>query len=70
MSALTVSRDNENIMISFPATINNTYVEQLLDYLKVKTIASTSQVTDEQIVEIADEINQSWWQANKQRFIK
>ena len=70
MSALTVRRENETIMISVPASINNTYVEQLLDYLSVKSIASESQATDEQIIELADEINQSWWQTNKQRFIK
>ena len=70
MSALTVHRENETIMISVPASINNTYVEQLLDYLSVKSIASESQATDEQIIELADEINQSWWQTNKQRFIK
>ena len=70
MSALTVRRENETIMISIPASINNTYVEQLLNYLSVKSIASESQATDEQIIELADEINQSWWQTNKQRFIK
>ena len=70
MSALTVRRENETIMISVPASINSTYMEQLLDYLSVKSIASESQATDEQIIELADEINQSWWQTNKQRFIR
>ena len=70
MSALTVRREDETIMISIPASINNTYIEQLLDYLRVKSIAAESQATEEEIVELASEINQSWWQANKQRFIK
>ena len=70
ISALTVRRENETIMISVPASINSTYMEQLLDYLSVKSIASESQATDEQIIELADEINQSWWQTNKQRFIR
>lgn len=70
MSALTVRRENENIMISIPASINNTYIEQLLDYLRVKSIAAESQATEDEIVELASEINQSWWQTNKQRFIK
>ena len=70
MSALTVSRENETILISIPASINNTYVEQLLDYLKVKSIADESQATDEEIVALANEINQSWWKTNKQHFIK
>ena len=70
MSALTVRRENENILISIPASIYNSFVEQFLDYLSVKSIASESQATDEQIVELANEINQSWWKTNKQRFIK
>ncbi len=70
MSALTVSREDENIMISIPASINNTYIEQLLDYLRVKSIADESQASEEEIVELANEINQSWWQTNQQRFIK
>ena len=70
MSALTVSRENETILISIPASINNTYVEQLLDYLKVKSIADESQATDEEIVALANEINQSSWKTNKQRFVK
>ena len=70
MSALTVRREDETIMISIPASINNTYIEQLLDYLRVKSIAAESQASEEEIVELANEINQSWWQTNKQRFIK
>jgi hypothetical protein len=70
MSALTVRREDETIMITIPASINNTYIEQLLDYLRVKSIAAESQATEEEIVELASEINQSWWQTNKQRFIK
>lgn len=69
MSTLTVRREDETIMISIPASINNTYIEQLLDYLRVKSIAAESQATEEEIVKLANEINQSWWQANKQRFI-
>lgn len=70
MSALTVRREDETIMISIPASINNRYVEQLLDYLRVKAIAAESEASEDEIVELANEINQSWWQTNKQRFIK
>lgn len=70
MSALTVRREDETIMISIPASINSIYVEQLLNYLRVKAIAAESEASEEEIVELANEINQSWWQTNKQRFIK
>jgi hypothetical protein len=70
MDAISVSREDDRILISIPASINNQYVEQLLDYLKVKSIATESQATDEEIVDLANEVNKSWWEANKQRFIK
>lgn len=70
MEAITVSRENERILISIPASIHNEYVEQMLDYLKVKAIASGSQATDDEIVELASEINASWWKANKQNYVK
>jgi len=70
MDAITVSREDERILISIPASINNKYIGQFLDYLKVKAIAAQSQATDEEIVELANEINQSWWKDNKQHFIK
>ena len=70
MNTITVSREEENILISIPASLNNIYVEQLLDYLKVKSIAAQSVATDEEIVAIANDINQSWWQSNKHNFIK
>ncbi len=70
MNTITVSREEENILISIPASLNNIYVEQLLDYLKVKSIAAQSVATDEEIVAIANDINQSWWHSNKHNFIK
>ncbi len=70
MEAISVTRDNERILISIPASINTEYIEQLLDYLKVKAIASHSQATEDEIIGLADEINTSWWKNNKQNFIK
>ncbi len=70
MSAFNISRENETINISVPASINSIYLEELLDYLKVKSIASESEASEDEIVELANEINQSWWKVNKQHFIK
>jgi hypothetical protein len=33
-------------------------------------ISSKSEATEEQILELANDINQSWWQANKSKFIE
>jgi hypothetical protein len=69
MNTLTISRNEDRIDISFPASINNTYLQQLLDYLKVKSIAIESNVTDDQIVKLANKINKDWWIQNKGKFL-
>ncbi len=33
-------------------------------------ISNKSQATEEQIIELADDINKSWWQNNKSKYIQ
>lgn len=42
---------------------------ELLDYLRLKVIRRQSQLTDTEIAELADEINQSGWERIKQEFL-
>lgn len=69
MDNMTIERKADSILITVPASLNIEYLERLVDYLKVKTIASKSQATDQQIEQLAEELNSAWWQQNKHRFI-
>ena len=42
---------------------------ELLDYLRLKVIRRQSQLTEAEIEELADEINQSGWKHIKQEFL-
>ncbi len=63
--------DNE-LLIRIPVTqnLNIDYIQRLLDYFRFISIAGKSQATEEQILEIANDINKSWFQDNKHLFIK
>jgi len=66
-----IQRTQDELIIRFSNTININidYLQKFLDYLRFIEISSKSHATEEQILEIANEINQSWWQTNKSKFI-
>jgi fructoselysine-6-P-deglycase FrlB-like protein len=50
--------------------LTETFVQEFIGYLKVEEIAQKSRLTEAQLQEIVEQIQQEWWQKNKQRFIK
>jgi hypothetical protein len=67
-----IQRTQDELIIRFSNAININidYLQKFLDYLRFIEISSKSQATEEQILELANEINQSWWQTNKSKFIE
>ncbi len=43
-------------------------VQNFIDYVKFREINSQSKATQKQADDLADEINQDWWNKNKFRF--
>jgi len=66
-----IQRTNDELIIRFSNTININieYLQKFIDYLRFKEISSKSKATEKQIAEIANDVNQTWWQANKSKFI-
>ena len=67
-----IQRTQDELIIRFSSAININmeYLQKFLDYLRFIEISSKSQATEEQILELANDINQSWWQINKSKFIQ
>ncbi len=42
-------------------------IQELIDYLKFKSITSKSKAKANDAEKLADEINQSWWNKNKDK---
>ena len=64
------TQDETIIRFSNSLNINIEYLQKLIDYLRFIEISSKSMATEKQIMEIADIINQSWWQNNKHSFLE
>ena len=63
-----IERTDEEVVIRFPIDTNVKSMQNVLDYLSFVGIASKSKATQEQIDELADEVQQNWWDKNKHRF--
>lgn len=60
---------NNEIRLTFSKDIVDlSEIQNFVDYLKFREINAKSKATQEQANELADEINQSWWDKNKHKF--
>ncbi|UZO79603.1 hypothetical protein NBT05_11630 [Aquimarina sp. ERC-38] len=65
-----IERTNKEILIRLSSGTDLIGLQRILDYLKFREIASKSEALQEQIDKIAIESKKSWWNKNKDRFIK
>ncbi|MBI5417450.1 hypothetical protein HZA55_05830 [Candidatus Poribacteria bacterium] len=65
-----VKRQDNEIVIRIQERIDINVLQNFIDYLKTKSIISKSKASKENIENISKEINNSWWNKNKNRFIK
>ncbi len=62
--------DNNKITITVSSSIDKFGLQRLIDYIKYLEATSKSKAKQSDIDQLADEVNSSWWEANKSRFIK
>jgi hypothetical protein len=65
-----IERTDKEILIRVAANTELTGLQRILDYIKFREIASKSNVSQKQIDELAKESKSTWWEKNKNRFIK
>jgi hypothetical protein len=64
-----VESDNNMIKLSFSKNILDlSEIQSFIDYIKFREINAKSKATQVQADNLSKEINQSWWEKNKQRF--
>ena len=64
-----VERTSEQIIIKLPLTISIEEIQRFLNYLRYKELTTKSQATQADADALAKEVNKSWWEKNKQRFL-
>jgi hypothetical protein len=65
-----IERNNKEVIIRIPASVNTDDLQDFIDYARYKELTSKSTATQQDVDELADEINRNWWNENKDRFIK
>ena len=67
-----ISRLDKELLIKIPDdnNLNIEYIQKFIDYIRFMSIAKKSAATEEQILELSDEINSDWWNNNKDKYIK
>ena len=64
-----VESENNKIKLTFSKNVLDlSEIQSFIDYIKFREINSHSKATQEQADKLAEEINQSWWDKNKQKF--
>jgi hypothetical protein len=64
-----IETTNSEIKLTFSKNaVDINEIQSFIDYIKFREINALSKATQEQADELAEEINQGWWEKNKHRF--
>jgi hypothetical protein len=66
---ITIERTADAIIVKLPPNINIEEIQIFLNYLRYKEIVAKSKATQEDVDQLAREVNKSWWEKNKHRFL-
>jgi len=67
---MTIERTKDEVIIRLPASVDLEDLQDFVNYARYKELVSKSKATQEEIDELAAEVNKTWWEENRNRFIK
>ena len=65
-----IERTDKEILIRIPNTIDVEGVHRIIDYINYQEVTAGSKATQSDADKLAEEINQSWWDKNKDTYLK
>lgn len=65
-----VERINNEIVIRIPSDMDTNRLQKILNLVRYGELTSKSTATQDQVDELASEININWWTKNKSKFLK
>jgi len=66
---MVLERTANEVIIRLPANIDWEELELMIRYIKYKENVSQSTATQDQIDQLARDVNKQWWEENKHRFL-
>jgi hypothetical protein len=67
---MTIERNNNEIIIRLPGDLSTDGLQRLINFLLYKEATQKSKATQEEVNQLASEVNKNWWEKNKDRFLK
>lgn len=67
---MTIERTDKEILIRIPNTVGVEGAQRIIDYINYLVVTSESKATQADAEELADTINQSWWDKHKDTYLK
>lgn len=62
--------NNDQIVITLSSSVDSFGLQRLIDYVKYLEATSKSKAKQSDVDKLADEINETWWSKNRNRFIQ
>ncbi|MBK8491421.1 MAG: hypothetical protein IPL49_11190 [Saprospirales bacterium] len=66
---MTIQRKNDQIIITLPASVDIEGVQRLINFLLFKEAVKDSKAKQEDVDQLARDVNKTWWEENKHRFL-
>ena len=65
-----VEKTKDQILIKISPKVNPFGFQRIMDYLEYLEVTSKSKANQSDADKLAEELNQSWWQINKDKFLQ
>jgi hypothetical protein len=65
-----VERTDKEIIIRIPNSVEFERAQQIIDYIRYLESTSSSKATQEDVDNLANDINREWWDNNKDKFLE
>ena len=65
-----LERTDKEVIIRLPANISWEDLELMIRFIKYRENVAQSKATQEDIDALAKDVNKTWWEENKHRFMK
>jgi hypothetical protein len=66
---VSVERTEEAILIKLPLDTEVSDIQRVLNFFEYVHLVSNSKAKQDDIDELAKEVNKDWWEENKERFL-
>lgn len=65
-----IERTDSEIIIKLSSSIDIQELRDVIDYITYKEATINSKATQDEVDELAREVNKNWWKENRSKFLK